>query len=77
MRCARFLCVLLLVMTAVAEARAAPAPGVIEGLARDALQRPLAGVHLRIEAPDGRVVGNAASGPDEIVKLPTARVSWD
>ncbi|HXP76713.1 MAG TPA: TonB-dependent receptor [Stellaceae bacterium] len=64
MRYARFLCVLLFVMTAVAPARAAPPPGVVEGLARDALQRPLAGVHLRLEAPDGRVVGNATSGPD-------------
>ena len=32
-------------------------------MARDALQRPLAGVHLRLEAPDGRVVGTVSSGP--------------
>jgi outer membrane receptor protein involved in Fe transport len=55
---------LTLVLLAAAPARAATPPGVVGGLARDALQRPLAGVHLRLEAPDGRVVASATSGPD-------------
>src|SRR5260370_42228358 len=63
MRHVRLMWVLLLVMTAISEAHAAP-PGAVEGVVRDALQRPLAGVHLRLEAPDGRVAGEAASGPD-------------
>ena len=61
---ARFLWVVLFVMAAISEAHAAPPAGVVEGMARDALQRPLAGVRLRLEAPDGRVVGNVTSGPD-------------
>jgi hypothetical protein len=61
---ARFLWVVLFVMAAISEAHAAPPAGVVEGMARDALQRPLAGVHLRLEAPDARVVGNVSSGPD-------------
>ena len=69
MRSARFLWVMLFVMSAIADARAAVAPGVVEGLARDALQRPLAGVHLRLEAPDGRAVGNATSGPDGVYRF--------
>ncbi|HEV3178006.1 MAG TPA: TonB-dependent receptor, partial [Stellaceae bacterium] len=69
MRSARFLWVMLFVMSAIADARAAPPPGVVEGLARDALQRPLAGVHLRLEAPDGRAVGNATSGPDGVYRF--------
>jgi outer membrane receptor protein involved in Fe transport len=58
------LVLLLFLMAVISESRAAAPPGVIEGTARDALQRPLAGVHLRLEAPDGRVAGNATSGPD-------------
>src|SRR5258708_34240675 len=64
MRKARLLWVLLLILTAtISGARAAAPPGAVEGVARDALQRPLAGVHLRLEAPDGRVVGTVSSGP--------------
>jgi outer membrane receptor protein involved in Fe transport len=64
MRNARFLWVLLLILAAtISGARAAAPPGAVEGVARDALQRPLAGVHLRLEAPDGRVLGTVNSGP--------------
>jgi len=64
MQRARFLWVLLFALAAICEAHAAPPPGVVEGVAQDALQRPLGGVQLRLEAPDGRVVGNAISGSD-------------
>ena len=45
-------------------ASAAPAGGEVEGIVRDALQRPLAGVALRIETPDGRVIMRTTSGLD-------------
>ena len=64
MHWARVLWVLLFVLSAIADAHAAPPPGIIEGVVRDALQRPLESAHLRLEAPDGRVVGSATSGPD-------------
>src|SRR5258708_4814590 len=41
-----------------------PAPaasGRVEGQAKDALDRPLAGVRLRLETPDGTVAGQATS----------------
>src|SRR5581483_1505588 len=44
--------------------QATPAPsaaGRVEGQAKDALDRPLAGVALRLETPDGRVAGRATS----------------
>jgi len=56
---------MLLVWCAVASAaRGAPPAGVIEGMARDALERPLAGAALRLEAPDGRVAARSTAGPD-------------
>ncbi|MGO8919358.1 MAG: TonB-dependent receptor [Stellaceae bacterium] len=42
-------------------ALAAPAAGTVEGVARDAAGKPLAGVELKLLAPDGSVVGTAAS----------------
>ncbi|MBV8169172.1 MAG: TonB-dependent receptor [Alphaproteobacteria bacterium] len=40
----------------------APSPaGRVEGQVKDALDRPLGGVRLRLEAPDGRVVGQATT----------------
>jgi len=44
--------------------RAAPAAGVVEGVAQDALGRPLAGTELRLEAPDRRVAARTTAGPD-------------
>ncbi len=43
---------------------AAPPAGTVEGVAKDALNRPLAGVSLKLEAPDGSVVARATTGPD-------------
>jgi Carboxypeptidase regulatory-like domain len=60
---ARFLWIIVFILAA-AGARAATPAGVVEGSARDALQRPLASVELRLEAPDGRVVGRVTSGPE-------------
>ena len=62
--CARFLLLLAAVLLVAGAARAAPPAGVVEGVARDALQRPLAGVELRLEAPDGRIAGRATSGAE-------------
>src|SRR5262249_6171285 len=53
-----------LLAAAVHPAEAAPPPGVVSGIARDALQRPLAGATLRLEAPDGSVVARATAGED-------------
>lgn len=43
-------------MAAHHSAAAAPQPGDVTGMARDALQHPLAGAAVRVEAPDGKVV---------------------
>jgi len=43
---------------------AAPPPGEIDVIARDALGRALADAKLQLEAPDGKVVGEATSGAD-------------
>ena len=40
---------------------AAPPAGTIEGVAKDALERPLAGVQLKLQAPDGRVVAQTTT----------------
>ncbi|HTO67242.1 MAG TPA: carboxypeptidase-like regulatory domain-containing protein, partial [Bradyrhizobium sp.] len=45
-------------------AHAAPPAGVVEGVARDALERPLGGAELRLEAPDGRIAARTTAGPD-------------
>jgi outer membrane receptor protein involved in Fe transport len=45
-------------------ALAAPQPGEVDVIARDALGRPLADAKLKLEAPDGKVVGEATSGAD-------------
>ncbi len=45
-------------------ALAAPTAGTIEGVARDATGRPLAGAEVRLLAPDGKVVGTSVSGAD-------------
>jgi outer membrane receptor protein involved in Fe transport len=44
-----------------ASALAAPAAGAIEGVARDAAGKPLAGVSITLLAPDGHVAGRAVS----------------
>jgi hypothetical protein len=41
---------------------AAPA-GVVEGVAKDSLERALSGAQLRLETPDGKVVGRTAADP--------------
>jgi len=56
--------ILLLHAVPMIAVRAAPPVGVVEGVARDALERPLAGAELRLEAGDGRVIARAAAGPD-------------
>ncbi len=55
---------LLGVMLGAGTALAAPPAGTVEGVAKDALNRPLAGVSLKLEAPDGSVVARATTGPD-------------
>src|SRR5260221_658253 len=47
-------CLLILAMGDAA--RAAPPAATIEGVPKDALERPLCGVQLKLQAPDGRVV---------------------
>lgn len=42
----------------------------VSGVARDALQRPLDGVQIRLEAPDGRVVAHGATQKDGKFSLP-------
>jgi hypothetical protein len=44
---------------------AAPPPGQVEGVAKHALQRSLSGLKLRLEAPGGRVLGEATTGSDD------------
>lgn len=56
--------VLIICFAPLNRAAAATPAGVVEGLARDALERPLAGAAVRLEAPDGRVVARATAGPD-------------
>ncbi|HUH84520.1 MAG TPA: carboxypeptidase-like regulatory domain-containing protein, partial [Stellaceae bacterium] len=43
---------------------AAPQSGEVDAIAKDALGRPLADVKLKLEAPDGKVLSEAASGAD-------------
>jgi len=52
-------CLLILAMGDAA--RAAPPAGIIEGVAKDALERPLSGVQLKLQAPDGRVVAQTTT----------------
>ena len=40
---------------------AAPAAGVVEGIAKDSLERALSGAQLRLETSDGAVLGRTAS----------------
>ena len=40
------------------------AGGEVSGIVRDALQRPLDGVSIRLEAPEGKVVGRSTTGKD-------------
>jgi len=44
--------------------------GVVSGEARDALNRPLAGVTVRLEAPDGSVAGSTVTGPGGAFRFP-------
>jgi outer membrane receptor protein involved in Fe transport len=53
---------LLLLEAAAPAALAAPPAGVVEGVAKDALGRPLADAQLRLEAPDGTVVARTTTG---------------
>jgi outer membrane receptor protein involved in Fe transport len=41
----------------------------VSGVARDALQRPLGGVQIRLEAPDGRVIAHGVTQSDGRFKL--------
>jgi outer membrane receptor protein involved in Fe transport len=43
---------------------AAPPAGAVEGVAKDALQRPLPGATLRLETPEGRVVARTTATAD-------------
>ena len=43
---------------------AAPAAGIVEGVARDATGELLAGADVRLESADGKVIGKAVSGAD-------------
>src|SRR5260221_11615506 len=52
-------CLLILAMGNAA--RAAPPAATIEGVAKDALERPLSGVQLKLQAPDGRVVAQTTT----------------
>ena len=54
-------CTLGLAALADGAALAAPAAGTIEGVARDAAGHPLAGVALKLLAPDGSIAGTAVS----------------
>jgi outer membrane receptor protein involved in Fe transport len=42
----------------------------VSGVARDALQRPLNGVQIRLEKPDGRVIAHGVTGRDGKFMLP-------
>ncbi len=53
-----------IILPGTATAIAAPQAGTIEGTAKDALERPLAGVELRLETPDGQVAGRARTADD-------------
>ena len=55
-----FVAALLIVFTAGA-AMAAPPPGTVTGIVKDALERPLVGAAVRIEASDGRVVARTTA----------------
>jgi outer membrane receptor protein involved in Fe transport len=54
----------LMLSSMVAIANAAPPAGVVEGVARDAQQHPLAGVTVQLKAADGSTVGSVTSGAD-------------
>ena len=41
----------------------------VAGRTKDALDRPLADVHVKLEATDGRTVGETTSGPDVSFRL--------
>lgn len=56
--------VVLMLSGFVTIANAAPPSGVVEGVARDAQQHPLAGVTVRLQAADGSIAGQATSGAD-------------
>ena len=55
---------LLLLAAARASLALAAGSGEIDGVARDALQRPLDGVSIRLETPDAKIVGRATTGKD-------------
>ncbi|MFI5022914.1 MAG: TonB-dependent receptor [Alphaproteobacteria bacterium] len=62
---ARLLLVAWLAIGAGLSATAAEAAaGEVSGSVRDALQRPLDGVSIRLEAPEGKVVGRSTTGKD-------------
>jgi outer membrane receptor protein involved in Fe transport len=56
-----FVLTLLLLPGTLTRAFAAPPAGTIEGIAKDALERPLAGAGVRLEAPDGSVVARTTT----------------
>jgi outer membrane receptor protein involved in Fe transport len=53
---------LLLLSGEVQIAMAAPAAGIVEGVIKDALGRPISEAQVRLEAPDGRVVARGTTG---------------
>jgi outer membrane receptor protein involved in Fe transport len=54
----------LLLLLSLGAARAAPPAGTVEGVAKDALGRPLAGVQLKLQSPDGHAVAQTATADD-------------
>jgi len=56
------LATILLVLWATPGQQALAQPATVSGIARDALQRPLAGVALRLETPDGKIVARGSTG---------------
>jgi outer membrane receptor protein involved in Fe transport len=53
---------LLLLSGEVEIAMAAPAAGIVEGVIKDALGRPISEAQVRLEAPDGRVIARGTTG---------------
>jgi hypothetical protein len=54
----------LLLIVCIGTAWAAPPAGTVEGVAKDALGRPLAGVQLKLQSPDGRATAQTATAAD-------------
>jgi outer membrane receptor protein involved in Fe transport len=58
------ICALQLCSAAIASADPATPPGKVVGRIKDALDRPLGGVELKLQAPDGSTVATTTSAPD-------------